>query len=406
MAERLPGLTGLRGLAALWVLLFHAWALGGTPPPGVEAPWLALLRAGWLGVDLFFVLSGFLLAHGWLRAPGGWPGLYLMRAARLLPAYYLQLVVLALLGGLGVKAIGWQPADAGSVLAHVLLWLNAWPWVPAHLGPWWSLAVEAVFYLSLPLVLPSLRTPRRALGLLLAAALLALLWRGAIATMDVGIEQRIGWAEHAPGRWVQFVAGAVLAAWWSGAWASNGAAAVSEAPAGRRRPLPGDAGSGAGAPGRAGRGGMAGALLLALLALALLSALPLLGGERLYNGVVDARPFTWAWPLLTTLPALGLLYAVLAMPAGGGRAWRLATAPLHGLGVVSYGLYLWHYPVQWLLRQQLGGFVPPHWGVEGFALASLLLTLPIALLSWGLLERPVLGWARRRRARLSPFSVS
>jgi peptidoglycan/LPS O-acetylase OafA/YrhL len=224
--------------------------------------------------------------------------------------------------------------------------------------------------------------------------------------MDIGIEQRIGWAEHAPGRWVQFVAGAVLAAWWSGAWASNGAAAVSEAPAGRRRPLSRDARRRAATPGRVGRGGMAGALLLALLALALLSALPLLGGGRPYNGVVDARPFTWAWPLLTTLPVLGLLYAALSAPAGSVLQRLLASAPLRGLGVVSYGLYLWHYPVQWLLRQQLGGYVPAHWGVEGFALASLLLTLPIALLSWWLLERPVLGWARRRRARLSPLSAS
>jgi peptidoglycan/LPS O-acetylase OafA/YrhL len=308
-----------------------------------------------------------------------------MRAARLLPAYHLQLVVLALLGLAGVKAVGWKPDDAGTVLAHALLWLNAWPWVPAHLGPWWSLAVEAVFYISLPLVLPLLRSRRRALVLLLVAALLALLWRAGVAGADIGIEQRIGWSEHAPGRWVQFVAGAVLAAWWSGVWQAGASA--------RRATPPAGVGGG-------------GTLLLALAALALLMALPLLGGARPYNGVVDARPFTWAWPLLTTLPVLALLHAVLSAPAGGMLRGLLGSAPLRGLGVVSYGLYLWHYPVQWLLRQQLGGYVPPSWGVEGFALASLLLTLPIAALSWRLLEQPVLRWAARRRARLSPPSAS
>ena len=377
--ERLPALTGLRGLAALWVLVFHAWALSGAAAHGLPAPVEALLGAGWLGVDVFFVLSGFLLARGLgeALAIGGhrpdWRGFALMRMARILPAYYAQLMVFALpaTAVLLTPAIAWVPASIGEGIAHGLLWLNAWPWVPAHLGPWWSLPVEAGFYAALPLLWWAWGGARRMLGLLLATACLAVAWR--FAMHDVAsIEQRIGWSEHLPGRKVQFVTGMALA-WWTthGGREVDGAASV---------------------------GSRWCADATVLLAFGALVLLPQLGGDRAYVGIVDGRPWTWFWPVITAVPVAVLLASLVGAPSG--RVARLlASAPLMALGTVSFGLYLWHYPVQWALRAALGGYVPSSWGLAGFVGASLFLSLAVAALSWWAIERPVLAAARRWRAR-------
>jgi peptidoglycan/LPS O-acetylase OafA/YrhL len=383
--RRLPALTGLRGLAALWVLVFHAWALSGAAGAGLPAPMTALLGAGWLGVDVFFVLSGFLLARGLgdELADGeqrpDWTAFALMRVARILPAYYLQLAVFALPASAIVltPAIAWAPASVGETLAHLGLWFNAWPWMPAHLGPWWSLPVEAGFYAALPLLWWAWGASRRMLCLLLATAILAVAWR--FAMHDVaGIEQRIAWSEHLPGRMVQFVAGMALA-WWTVRGEREGRCRdTRELPAEEPWRLPADA--------------------LALLAFALLVLLPQLGGDRAYVGIIDARPWTWFWPLLTAAPVAVLLLALVRGPQG--RVARvLGSAPLVALGTVSFGLYLWHYPVQWALRAALGGYVPPTWGLAGYVVASLLVSLAVAALSWWAIERPVLAAARRWRER-------
>jgi peptidoglycan/LPS O-acetylase OafA/YrhL len=368
LVDRIPALTGLRGVAALWVLIFHAWALAGPASSGLPAPATVLFGAGWLGVDVFFVLSGFLLARG-LHGAGDrvdWRDYAVMRAARILPAYYAQLVLLTtpvaamLLPG----AVVWSPEDGADVLAHAALWLNAWPWVPPHLGPWWSLSVEAGFYLALPALWLLGASGRRMLVLTLGAVAVSVVWRAALQDSVPELQHRIGLAEHLPGRGVQFVIGMALA-WWLR----------------QAKPIALPLGTAS-----------------ALFALAVLVALPQLGGERAYAGVVDGRVWTWFWPLLTALPVAALLAALVVWPASG-VARLLASAPFRMLGAISFSLYLWHYPVQWALRGALGGYVPPSWGFSSFVAAGSVLSIAVATLSWWAVEQPVLHAARRWRSR-------
>jgi len=111
--NRLPGLDLLRAVAVVWVMLFHSYLVGGL---GSDFAWLS--RFGWAGVDVFFVLSGFLIGTQVLQplaagAPFSFGAFYGRRAYRILPAF---VVVLAL--------YAWFPALRES----------------PGLAPWWQFA--------------------------------------------------------------------------------------------------------------------------------------------------------------------------------------------------------------------------------------------------------------------------
>lgn len=146
--ERLFTLDIVRGIAILLVLLFHFQpAPGGSPI--LDALALPFVRAGWAGVDLFFVLSGFLVGRMILieaASPDGfsYQRFLIRRAWRLWPALFAYLAVFWLADG----AAGWQ--RIWPVLLHVQ---NYHETAPSHL---WSLAVEEHFYLGAALLLPLL----------------------------------------------------------------------------------------------------------------------------------------------------------------------------------------------------------------------------------------------------------
>ncbi len=186
--SHIPALDGVRGLAILLVLLIHVYYRG--PVVSTDQTSHPLL-AGWLGVDLFFVLSGFLITAILLKTrsdPGYLRNFYLKRVFRIFPLYYAALLgVMAL--GLAVRAL---PPLLASVVADAnrhMAWYLAYAanWAPAlhvslgkatvALGPLWSLAIEEQFYLVWPLLM--LLTPQRwltALLLALMAAVAALRW--------------------------------------------------------------------------------------------------------------------------------------------------------------------------------------------------------------------------------------
>ena len=180
--EILP-LTGLRALAAWWVVLFH-FCRGNIHLPLARE----VIAAGHVAVDLFFLLSGFVLARRYhpedVAAWRGRWGFYVRRLARVYPLYVLSL-------GLGVYAE--MPHSLSALhtgrgllrLVAQLGLLNAWShlWMFRHNWAAWSLSVEVFFYLVFPWVLPWVMTLRPG-RVVLAAAVLALAVPAAYNAID------------------------------------------------------------------------------------------------------------------------------------------------------------------------------------------------------------------------------
>jgi peptidoglycan/LPS O-acetylase OafA/YrhL len=365
-----PALTGLRGLAAVGVLFLHAFTLAGHPP-GVPAPLAYLCNLGWSGVDVFFTLSAFLLALPFVQAQergGAGPPLgeyWRHRAWRILPAYWVQVLLLFALALAGFAAASmWRSPDTASLLRNAFFLYNLVPGYGAAVPPWWTLPVELGFYLLLPWFARLLQ-PGRWYWLLLAIAA-SLAWRWWVMHAGFGREQQVYWADHLPGRLHQFVVG-MLAAW---AFVRGQAVFLAWSPLRRD--------------------------LLGLGALAAFLALPMLGfpaDGRVYTGAPSAHPLLLGWHLYASLAVAVLL---LALASGPSRLARLFGAGwLQALGIVSYSLYLWHYPVMLALRDSLGGY----WKVQAefapFLFYALLFSLLAAAASWWLVERPAQQRARR-----------
>jgi peptidoglycan/LPS O-acetylase OafA/YrhL len=363
----IPALTGLRGVAAAAVLGLHLYLLAGEPDLAAPAQWL--LRLGWSGVDVFFVLSGFLLALPFARAAlGAGPApdrskYAKRRVLRIVPAYLVQVAVLLAIGAAGVAgSLGWRPAHVGEVAAHAVLWINAWPLVPAHLPHWWTLPVEMGFYLLLPVLAWTLGGRRWPWLLAIIAASLA--WRALILSSGLPPPEKMPWADHLPGRIDQFVVGMLAARWFV-------------------------AHPGTLAPGRAALAGG-----LAIVAFLALPAIGFAATGAPYTGAPSAHPLLLAWH---TLAAVVVAVLVVALAKGAGALGRaLAAPPLRLLGVVSYSLYLWHYPVLLALRDNLGGQAAAGADFAAFVVGGTLASIGVAIASWWLVERPVQAWAARR----------
>ena len=164
LSKRIPELDGIRGLAISLVIAFHFFG-GADPHFGF---WLrhilGALAIGWSGVDLFFVLSGFLIGGILLDArtkPHYFRAFYMRRVFRILPVYYLW----TLLYGVLLLAVLWRAPgriplsshDLYQVPLHLLFLQNVWITRPFLASVWfvvtWSLAVEEQFYLLAPVLI-------------------------------------------------------------------------------------------------------------------------------------------------------------------------------------------------------------------------------------------------------------
>jgi peptidoglycan/LPS O-acetylase OafA/YrhL len=363
----LPGMDGLRALAAIGVFCVHLNQI-----LDVDVYWgvfdLGLLMGnGEVGVALFFVLSGFLLSRPFivhLRDGGPRPSLrryWLHRIVRILPAYYLCLLLLVWLGGT------WQaPEGRLDLLLHLLFVFNLAEFSILSIKPvFWTLAVEMQFYLLLPLVLV-LR--RQLISWLLVIA-------GASYLVHAGLNQWFEW--RIPWPWSDWQLwlrphGAVLNHSLFGHLPhfilGIGAAALADRPS-LRNLTPRGAG--------------------ALWALVMFALLLLLG-----TGWADRVALPYGPYHLPGVPLL-LSALVLLTPLAGAVTQVLEYHPVRYLGRISYGIYLYHLPVMWLVDRQmmLRGWDAQMYSWQ-FSLAALSLSLAAASLSYFVVERPVQRMAR------------
>ncbi len=363
-AGRSGALDGLRGLAALAVLCFHAWLYrpGGLPGPRHTLGSQVLFELN-LGLICFFVLSGFLLYRPFVAAAhGGNPvdlrRYWLRRLARVVPAYYASVTGALLLYWLigapelipGARQVALFGLFAQSYSVDTLTAINAVTW---------TLCVEVAFYVLLPIVglLVSRLSSRRLLvqaAPLLAMVALTLTWNALVHFRH--------WdpvaSKSLPAYAGDFAAGMLAALW-----------------AQRRRRAPGDRRL---RPGRSAALAGAGILLV-------------IGGGYWHE---RWGSHTTAHGILTDLPpAAGFALLVAALAAGSGPllaafAWR----PLLAAGSISYGVYLWHIPLLVALRH--AGWMPASL-LPRLALI-LILTVVVATISWIGLERPLIRRAASR----------
>jgi peptidoglycan/LPS O-acetylase OafA/YrhL len=329
-----PGLDGIRAVAVLLVVAFHARV------PGVSG--------GFIGVDVFFVLSGYLISALLLHEIDSTGGVDLRafwrrRMVRLFPA-------LAALVAAFLCVAPWlsSPPEAPVLqsivsLLYIADYARAFSDIPDYLSHCWSLAIEAKFYLFWPLILTV--WARRMDAKTLARAIILLVMVAASWRM-VNL-QLLSWDM------VYFRADTRL----SGLLAGSALAAALRA--GFRPRIP----------------GWAGFLPLLLL--------PLLWREYGHSDMLS-----WA----TVLTELATVLLILVVLQGEGVAARiLATRPFVWLGGLSYGLYLWHYPIMRVLRDET------HW--TWTVMIGLPLSLALAWASLSTVER----WARRYRTSRPAF---
>lgn len=379
----IPALDGVRGIAVLLVLMNNLYP--GEPHTFVDGVLYLVSNTGWTGVDLFFVLSGFLItgilldtkgAEGGAGAPGYFRAFYARRVLRIFPLYYAYLfllfVVLPAVAPLppddvriAREAQGWY----WSYLGNVRLAFGA-PISRLEPGLFWSLAVEEQFYLAWPLVV-WVAGRRRLVALCVAMLAASLALRVGWRLADGGRQAMNAIYVLTPTRWDGLAVGALLAV---------AARTPSAWPRVARRAWP-----------------VAGA------ALALLAAAFVVRRGLLAHDVVVQ---TVGYSVVAVAAGAVLAGAVAARP--GTRVARLFGHPvLRFFGRYSYGIYVYQGLVRYWLWHHVP-FVrslPPVAGLQAPAALLVLvgasaLTTAAAVASYHAFERPFL----RLKARV-PYGV-
>jgi peptidoglycan/LPS O-acetylase OafA/YrhL len=350
LGRHYEGLDGLRAVAVLLVLLYHG-----------EITWA---RGGFLGVSLFFTLSGFLITGVLLRnhVVGG-VGLrtfWVRRARRLMPAAFLALAGVVLFGA--TVAVRQQanalPGDVLSAATWTANWhfiLNGTSYLALFSAPspaqhFWSLAIEEQAYLLLPLVLLLLGrrrcSPLVIAAVLGAAAIASTAWMAVLQHGGSGFDRLYYGTDT---RIAELLIGGALAALLARTGRDFSASV--------RRLL-------------ATVGG------LGLAALLWWSSTASLADVDLYRGGLLAFSLLTCAAILAVLADVGPVRAVLS------------TWPLPPIGRISYGLYLYHWPIYLWLS-------PERTGLSGWPLLALRLavTFAVAIVSYRWVEQPILHGA-------------
>jgi len=374
-ASRLPELDGLRAMAILLVLLSHHLAY----LPVASLRWFT--EKGWVGVDLFFVLSGFLIGGILLdqrQSPNYYRVFYLRRFLRIAPLYLVLVVPGVLLLSCGLQShLGGHSLASQSALS---LWFCLFfvqnllfPFtVPAYLGPTWSVAVEEQFYLLLP---PLVRhfDVKKLLKILVAAIILAPVLRG-VLLLAWGGQAAMSCYILLPCRWDSLLFGVLGAIAYRDARFRSWFAAR-----------------------------LVRLQILWWLLLAASLGLLFTSGEHL-----EPRVAFLGYTLIDACFAGTLLLAVLN-PAGTLN--RVLSVPFFKpIAAISYGLYLLQSPMLAVVESAFRfGHVHPEkisWTETGIAMVSLTATFVVAGLSWRFFESRMIRLGHQHRYQPVPVLAS
>lgn len=363
----IPGLDGIRGIAILAIIVFHV-------PNAPHGRFLNSIvghaaNLGWMGVDLFFVLSGFLITGILIdtrSSEGYFRTFYARRALRILPVYVVFLCfwmwIAPLVGALPAETAQRLRDSQGwywSFLINVMIAVRGWTAAaggPTHL---WSLAVEEQFYLIWPVIV-LLAAPRSLPWIAVGCIVLAELCRLAIVIW--GADPRVNYL-LLPTRMDTLAVGAFLAC------------AV-------RSP-------------QLLRGVIRWRMRITCIAILVLLLI------WMYAHALD---YQRSLVQLVAYPAIALLSGALVLAATQPSSF-LATRTLRFFGRYSYGMYVWHWLIVVVLARKtalLEASVGLGWSLERYALAVSIViaaTTAVALASWYLIEQPIL-----RLKRYAPYA--
>ena len=359
-----PMLDGIRAFAVLGVMAYHAGVLVG--------------RGGFFGVDTFFTLSGFLittlLVGEWDRTGGiVLRSFWMRRAKRLLPALFLMLATVAVYNAVANSSSTWPTLGSDEISS--LLYVANWHFIAAGtdyfaqttmspVNHTWSLAIEEQFYLVWPVVVLACMRLRRGRSTLLALAVvgsvgsaveMALLYRPSdVSRVYYGTDTRAQ----------SLLIGVALAL------------VLALVPS--TRPVPG--GSRTSGPRRA-------------LGLHLLGWAGVAGSAAIWVDLGYTSPLTYRGGFALSGCATSAVIASVILAPRSKLSAFLAWSPLQYLGRISYGMYLWHYPLFLVLDGQRTGLT----GYPLFLVRSAI-TIAMASASYHWLEQPI---RRLRRPRVS-----
>ncbi len=357
-------LDGLRGFAVGLVLVKHYW-----PNTGVLSAASPIAGLGWIGVDLFFVLSGFLITGILLDSfcnPHYYRRFYRRRAFRIFPLYYAFLSLMLVFLTFWHHGVYLQRlrAEWGSPLWFVIYLAN---FVSAYsgklvpfgpLGPVWSLQIEEQFYLLFPFVV-------RRLG--------AKLWILLIGIMAFGLAWRI---------LLFFVAPENSAAPYVGTLSRVDSLAAGGLAACVIRSTE-------------NRPGLVAKVVswLTPLSICVLVAMYCIVGTEVGNPVTRTVGFS----LNSLAFAALILWIVERRNQWTTLPFRLG--PIRWLGAISYGVYLLQLPVQSAVKLMTGMPLGSFERTAGESIVWLAATLSVAWLSWSFFEKPLLDWGSRQESK-------
>jgi peptidoglycan/LPS O-acetylase OafA/YrhL len=339
----------LRGIAALWVVIYHAYEGDHLEQVASRLPGWALLffEGGHLGVPIFFVLSGFVIAHSVSRYTVDLPFIgrfAFRRSIRLDPPYWASLLLVigfGILSKIVIPSKPYDPPGVGLILAH-LFYVQEILGYPSINPIYWTLALEIQFYLVFCLLMGLSHATRRdsadrrSLHVVFAIALLV------AAAWPLGLFKGNIWPGLFPPHWHGFLLGMLAC------WAMNGT----------------------------------------VKATWFYAYAALVG----FGAAWTANSFAGACVATSTL----LLVAARTNGLGSWLGWRW----LQFLGLISYSLYLIHNPISGALYNVGFRITGRSAAMEVFWFAVMIATNIVAAASaWWLIERPSLGWAHRVRLK-------